>query len=368
MQPKISVIVPIYNAVTYLSCCLDSILAQTFIDWELILVDDGSPDLCGVICDDYAKKDSRIRVIHKPNGGVSSARNSGLDVAKGEYICFIDADDKIDSRYLEAFVNAEKSDLVISGFKYNSGDKYTPGNAFYIGNDFVNRVPQIIRLQSIYVPWAKMFKRCIIENNKLRFDIKLRLSEDTTFVYYYLSFCNSVTLIDNDYYYYKDIFGGGKKYVLSYEEIDYLNYCNVASINAINKNIGTNIDTRYNGAKWHLLADAYSKYTDMDAWVMYSRYHNNVTKDEYFQRLSCNCSQTAINLLKEEFMNGHIKEGFLMMKDLHHFFTINYSQVSLRQFTDKWIYKMIYSGYFPFLYLLLPFMYPVNKLIRLFRN
>ena len=95
----ISVIVPVYKVEPYINHCVDSILAQTYRDFELILVDDGSPDNCGKICDEYAKKDSRVKVIHKVNGGVSSARNMGLDNAKGEWITFIDADDYVVNTY-----------------------------------------------------------------------------------------------------------------------------------------------------------------------------------------------------------------------------------------------------------------------------
>lgn len=91
--PKVSVIVPVYKAEKYLRKCVDSILAQTFRDFEVILVDDGSPDKSGEICDEYARKDPRVRVIHKENGGVSSARNKGIDEARGEYISFLDSDD-----------------------------------------------------------------------------------------------------------------------------------------------------------------------------------------------------------------------------------------------------------------------------------
>lgn len=94
-MPTLSIIVPVYKVEPYLHRCVDSILAQTFTDFELILVDDGSPDNCGAICDEYAAKDSRILVIHKENGGLSDARNAGLDIAKGEYIGFVDSDDYI---------------------------------------------------------------------------------------------------------------------------------------------------------------------------------------------------------------------------------------------------------------------------------
>ena len=94
-MPRLSIIVPVYKVEKYIHKCVDSILNQTFTDYELILVDDGSPDNCGKICDEYAKKDSRVKVIHKKNGGQSSARNKGLDHAKGNYISFIDSDDDI---------------------------------------------------------------------------------------------------------------------------------------------------------------------------------------------------------------------------------------------------------------------------------
>ena len=102
-MPKVSIIVPIYKAEKYLHRCVDSIIAQTFTDWELLLVDDGSPDRSGEICDEYTGRDNRIRVIHKENGGVSSARNAGLDVAKGQWVVFVDSDDWCEAYYLADF-------------------------------------------------------------------------------------------------------------------------------------------------------------------------------------------------------------------------------------------------------------------------
>ena len=100
----ISIIVPVYKAEKYLSRCVDSILGQTYKDLEVILVDDGSPDGSGVLCDAYAAKDSRVRVIHKENGGVSTARNVGLDAAGGDYISFVDSDDYVDPDMYEKMV------------------------------------------------------------------------------------------------------------------------------------------------------------------------------------------------------------------------------------------------------------------------
>ena len=112
--PLFSVIVPIYNVEKDLCTCIDSILAQTFTDFELILVNDGSTDCSGKICDEYALKDSRIKVLHKENGGASDARNNGLDIAIGTRVCFIDADDYVDNNFLEIF-NKRDADMVVQG-------------------------------------------------------------------------------------------------------------------------------------------------------------------------------------------------------------------------------------------------------------
>lgn len=109
--PKISIIVPVYKAETYLHRCVDSILAQTFTDWELILVDDGSPDQSGKICDEYAKKDQRVKVIHKENGGVSSARQRGLDESVGEYTIHADPDDWVEPEMLDELYNPQIRNL-----------------------------------------------------------------------------------------------------------------------------------------------------------------------------------------------------------------------------------------------------------------
>ena len=124
-MPKISVIVPVYNTEKYLHRCIDSILAQTFTDFELLLIDDGSKDNSGAICDEYAAKDSRVRVFHKENGGVSSARNLGLDNVRGEWVTFVDSDDWVEKEYIELFVK-NIDDLGIStSTSFNSSPTYS---------------------------------------------------------------------------------------------------------------------------------------------------------------------------------------------------------------------------------------------------
>ena len=115
-MPVFSVIIPVYKVEKYISRCIESVLKQSFSDFELLLVNDGSPDKSGIICDEYAKKDQRIKVFHKENGGVSSARNIGIKNACGKYIVFIDSDDEVERNYLEC-MNGYESDFVIAGVK-----------------------------------------------------------------------------------------------------------------------------------------------------------------------------------------------------------------------------------------------------------
>lgn len=114
-SPKISVIVPVYNVQKYLSRCIDSILAQTFTDFELLLINDGSKDNSGKMCDEYAKKDTRIHVFHKENGGVSSARNLGLENVQGEWITFIDSDDYLNINFLSNLIKYDNFDHIVGG-------------------------------------------------------------------------------------------------------------------------------------------------------------------------------------------------------------------------------------------------------------
>lgn len=129
-MPRISVIVPVYDVEPYIACCIDSILSQVFSDFELILIDDGSPDNCGAICDEYGEKDSRIRVIHQKNQGVSAARNHGVSVAKGEYVTFVDSDDWLDPLFLERMYQAivsHDADMSVSNItQIRVGEKAIP--------------------------------------------------------------------------------------------------------------------------------------------------------------------------------------------------------------------------------------------------
>ena len=191
---EISMIVPVYKAEKYLNRCIDSLLAQTYTDFELILVDDGSPDKSGKICDDYAAKDSRIKVIHKENAGVSAARNSGLDASGGKYIMFCDSDDSVEPCWCEKMLTlfeSEHIDLGLCGYSMvdaetnaNVGNKILSDEEISIYNR--NEVFEFRKAQVIECVWNKIFRKKIIDDFSLRFDESLSYGEDFLFVMKYI--------------------------------------------------------------------------------------------------------------------------------------------------------------------------------------
>lgn len=203
-MPLISIIVPVYNAEKYIRKCVDSILAQTFIDFELLLINDGSKDNSGAICDEYAAKDSRVCVFHKENGGVSSARNLGLDNVKGEWITFVDSDDYIESGYLNSMIACLDADLIMSSFKAIGSTEewdYEIESRCYSKDEIKFFLDKYIWKAFFCTPWCKLFKLSLI--NSLRFDEKLTLAEDTIFVFAYLCKVESVRTVENWGYRYR---------------------------------------------------------------------------------------------------------------------------------------------------------------------
>lgn len=201
-QPIISVIVPIYNVEQYLSKCIDSILAQTFTDIEVLLVDDGSPDNCGRICDDYALRDSRVRVFHKANGGVSSARNYGIEKAIGKYLMFIDSDDWIESDMLETLYGLMieyKAELSICGLQKEDESGNTlfsvDKNDVYV-EDQENSILTLFNKDKYYKhqgwPVNKLFLKRIVDRYGIHFHSDVFYSEDRLFNFDYLKY---VTLV-----------------------------------------------------------------------------------------------------------------------------------------------------------------------------
>ena len=200
--PKISVIVPVYKAEAYLHRCVDSILAQTFQDFEVLLIDDGSPDRSGEICDEYARKDKRVRVFHKENGGVSSARNVGLDHARGEWIVFSDADDYF--LFSDAFALlltcAEDVgvDVVLADALVLQGGQYR----ILLGlRDGVHQ--NDIHDIKHFALWGYLFSAEIIQVNQIRFVDGLAYSEDKIFIYHFARYAQKIAYIKEPVYVYR---------------------------------------------------------------------------------------------------------------------------------------------------------------------
>lgn len=175
-MPLFSIIVPVYKTEQYLDKCISSILRQSYTDFELILVDDGSPDNCPQMCDNYQKQDDRIKVLHKENGGVSSARNLGMSIATGEYILFVDSDDYIEPFSLQQLYEAQKeqqADLYV--FNNGSVHELSSNNI----NEFFEKYYFTYILG--FGPWNKLYKRKIVQSNHLCFDTQETIGEDLLF-------------------------------------------------------------------------------------------------------------------------------------------------------------------------------------------
>lgn len=218
--PKVSIILPIYNVEKYLDRCMESLLNQTLEDIEIIMVDDGSPDNCPQMCDEYAKKDNRVKVVHKKNAGLGFARNSGLDVAKGEYIAFVDSDDYVGLNMYKTLYDraeADKCDAVFCGFrtevkqnKWVYSDE-VDADKLWRGKDVQLFMLDMIasgagvkaeRLYQMSV-WHSIYKRSIIEDYHLRFVSEREVaSEDIPFQVDYLSKANIVAYIKETFYSY----------------------------------------------------------------------------------------------------------------------------------------------------------------------
>lgn len=208
MKPIVSIIVPIYNSEKTIHRCVDSILNQSFDDWELLLVDDGSKDSSGKICDDYAENNKKIRVFHKENGGASSARNLGLDNACGDWVTFCDSDDFVFPDWLNNYIEniSNDIDLICQSFECDKIliDELKDTRTFGI-NYRGNVKDGVLRLNEIYLlgyTWIKLFRRDILETNKLRFDIRYNYWEDQEFCFKYFCCIKNIVCTEKVGYFY----------------------------------------------------------------------------------------------------------------------------------------------------------------------
>ncbi len=208
MKPAVSVIVPVYKVEQYLDKCVQSILDQTFRDFELLLVDDGSPDKCGDMCEAWAKKDGRIRVIHKPNGGLSDARNAGIGQASGDYLLFVDSDDWIEKDMLATLyglIRDADADMACCNFRSVNEDGsqhwddavITPG--VWTEEDFWKQFFSSNAQTYCNVAWNKLYKKELFDT--VRYPVG-RINEDVYILYDLVSQCKKIAATDQIGYYY----------------------------------------------------------------------------------------------------------------------------------------------------------------------
>lgn len=287
MNPKVSIIVPVYKAEKYLNRCLDSIIVQTFKDWELLLVDDGSPDNSGKLCDEYAQKDSRIKVFHKKNGGVSSARQMGLDNATGEYTIHADPDDWVEPTMLEelyAKTIEDKADMVICDYFTNKNNK----------QDYNCQQPKEISSRGVMTGlltgllygscWNKLIETKKIKNNQIRFRTFLNVCEDRQFIIEVLPNIRRVSYINKAFYHYTI---GDNDFSLIKNNKKYINYkINKFFIDYVIENI-KNLDEARNiyierNLFYLVSSTSISSKVLRNEFSCYTSYCRNLSKFKYF--------------------------------------------------------------------------------------
>lgn len=204
MNPVVSIVVPVYKVEKYLHQCVDSILNQSFSNFELILVDDGSPDNCPKICDAYASKDTRVKVYHLFNGGVSKARNYGVSVSSAEWITFVDSDDYLAPTYLSSLLapalNSPEIQFVHCGLTNDWGGEYSIEQQY---DDSIDNDPLTLFLQIRGLVPSKLFKSEIIRSFKVRFDEQMKIAEDYAFTLDYILHVRDYAFVSEVGYFYR---------------------------------------------------------------------------------------------------------------------------------------------------------------------
>lgn len=227
MNSIISIVVPIYNAYSHIPALIESVCNQTYANWELLLVNDGSKDNSLELCNKYAAEDARIKVLHQENQGPSAARNKGLLAARGEWVTFVDADDSLLDCFLSSMVEMlhceQDIDIVFAGYvvaEPNQNNIYTYNSAVYSGFEAVKEVISKTKILHRCCPWGKMFRRSVMIENNVLFDVELAHSEDRLFVYEYLLYTRGMATTSAIGYLYDSTQTGTlKNKVLSVEKL-----------------------------------------------------------------------------------------------------------------------------------------------------
>lgn len=350
-MPKISIIVPIYKVEPYLRRCIDSVMMQAYTDFELILVDDGSPDNCGMICDEYAKKDYRIRVIHQENGGVSTARNAGLRVAKGEYIAFCDSDDFLGQDWLNSLLACccnKAMDLVSSGYTMCTENGVTIKQVKHKKEIVVLSTEQevvdflihrVLLFDIGWEIWTKLFKREIIEANKIRFcETCNNFAEDMGFVMEYLLYCKTVFICDStDYCYVKR---ENSMMQTSVEQVK------LNALNEVSKQFGTRFLSRSNlEKKNHIFAlihfltmkNQYDKAVELKRYQQLPKEINKV-KDKDWYRRNTLAALSSYDLFAKHLGKPQAQKAMLLTSYCLH------RKWGLHKYISAFFYKHVYFG------------------------
>ena len=231
----VSVIVPIYNSAQYLRKCIDSILVQSYRDLELLLINDGSEDASGAICDDYAQIDHRVRVFHQENSGVSAARNLGLEKHNGTHFLFIDSDDYVQSEYLEELMKYRDCDLVqCSTLAEPTGSSYLFDDSYFVGKHGIRQCLSKYIYPELTVPFGRLYRSAIQRENRLFFDTCLYSGEDTLWVSQYLLYVRSVRTSSYAGYVYVHHMGEHlSQKAISYEHLERTLKCLVSTYSSL---------------------------------------------------------------------------------------------------------------------------------------
>lgn len=303
--PLISIIIPIFNSQRTLNRCVSSVINQTYTNWELFLIDDGSEDNSWEMCQTYADMDSRIHAFTKENGGVSSARNAGLKRIHGKYLTFIDSDDYVKDHFLDDMIACFKDkriDLVSSYADIITGSTSRPETyvAAHIGDDNFEEMFIYNDMHWHTSPWGKLYKTDIIKNNNLSFCEGMHIGEDALFLFTYMLLCDKIFITNiTDYCYFAYNAGSLTKRINSIES-ELLSYRN---INLIVDRLITekhiNSDIALNNLRW--LKNSYQKR------VLNSLYYNKSTRKERLDIIKkldlADCSKTINGSLQDKILN-----------------------------------------------------------------
>lgn len=323
-MPMVSVVVPVYNVENVLRLCIDSILNQTFTDFELILVDDGSADKSGEICDEYAEKDKRVSVIHNKNMGVSFTRNTGIEIASGDYICFVDSDDYINQDYLkmlvEAKINNEHSNNIWCGLNIVSDYNNTIIKKHYyaenqdLSSSSVKDIMTLTEKMLVASPCNKLYNTNILKKNNIRMRKGLSLGEDVIFNLEYLDCTDGKILIINQCLY-------NYAYALR-ESLDNKYYSNLLDIH-------TTVHSTFDFyiKKWNcdelqkqkninamfykyevVLSNTFSK-KNKDSFIKKMKYNKSILSSAHFKEAFDNCNCTINRFYRIAYKN---KSAFLI--------------------------------------------------------